>query len=192
MMGIAGADPPLDKALSFVVVGDPPVQRRHRITWRHMFGTTWNKSRRRNPTIYDPSARERKAASRSAVRAAMEEISIAAFPYFDAEEPLMLLVGFAFRRQVRRSSKKCRCEALGILQNEFRNLLQNVLLTVPHCMVPVGRTLAYQGDHYGSLGRKKMLVQSTEVIDGEISNLEIENERPQSRNIWHKNHHTQL
>jgi Holliday junction resolvase RusA-like endonuclease len=97
MMQIFGADPS-DKALSFVVVGDPPVQRRHRIAWRHMFGAcTSKKDRRRNPIIYDPSARE-KAAFRSAVRAAMEEINIAAFPYFDAEEPLMLVVGFAFAR----------------------------------------------------------------------------------------------
>ena len=94
MMEIAGADP-LDKALSFVVIGDPPVQKRHRIAWRHMFGCNSKKSRRRNPIIYDPSARE-KVAFRSALRVAMEEITIATFPYFSAEEPLILIVEFGF------------------------------------------------------------------------------------------------
>jgi Holliday junction resolvase RusA-like endonuclease len=99
MMEVVGMDP-TDKSLSFVVVGDPPVQKRHRIAWRHVFGV-WKNSKKgnhhRNPYVYDPSARE-KAAFRSAVRAAMEEIPIAAFPYFDAEQPLMLVVGFAFLR----------------------------------------------------------------------------------------------
>jgi Holliday junction resolvase RusA-like endonuclease len=94
MMEIAGADP-FDKALSFVVIGDPPVQKRHRIAWRHVLACAWKKnSHRRNPIIYDPSAKE-KVAFRSAVRAAMEEIVIATFPYFHAKEPLMLVVGFA-------------------------------------------------------------------------------------------------
>jgi Holliday junction resolvase RusA-like endonuclease len=97
MMEIAGADP-FNKALSFVVIGDPLVQKRHQIAWRHMLACAWKKnSRRRNPIIYDPSAKE-KVAFCSAVRAAMEEIAIATFPYFHAKEPLMLVVGFAFVR----------------------------------------------------------------------------------------------
>ncbi len=36
MMEVVGAEP-TDKSLSFVVVGDPPVQKRHRIAWRHVF-----------------------------------------------------------------------------------------------------------------------------------------------------------
>jgi hypothetical protein len=84
MMEIAGADP-FDKALSFVVIGDPPVQKRHQIAWRHVLACAWKKnSHRRNPIIYDPSAKE-KVAFRSAVRAAMEEIAIAIFPYFHAK-----------------------------------------------------------------------------------------------------------
>jgi Holliday junction resolvase RusA-like endonuclease len=94
MMEIAGADP-FDKALSFVVIGDPPVQKRHRIAWRHVLACAWKKNNhRRNPIIYDPSAKE-KVAFRSAVRAAMEEIAIATFPYFQAKQPLVLVVGFA-------------------------------------------------------------------------------------------------
>jgi hypothetical protein len=85
MMKVVGADP-TDKSLLFVVVGDPPVQKRHRIAWRHVFGVSQKPTNHRNiknPYVYDPSASE-KAIFRSAVRAAMEEIAIAAFPYFDA------------------------------------------------------------------------------------------------------------
>jgi hypothetical protein len=40
MMEIAGADP-FDKALLLVVIGDPPVQKRHRIAWRHVLACAW-------------------------------------------------------------------------------------------------------------------------------------------------------
>jgi hypothetical protein len=57
MMEIAGADP-FDKSLSFVVIGDPPVQKRHRIAWRHVLACAWKKnSHRRNLIIYDPSTK---------------------------------------------------------------------------------------------------------------------------------------
>jgi hypothetical protein len=105
MMEIAGADL-FDKALSFVVVGDPPVQKRHRIAWRHMLACAWKKrSCCRNPIIYNPSARE-KVAFRLVVRAAMEEIAIATFPYIREHhmpsvrtaEPPVLLPGTTQRK----------------------------------------------------------------------------------------------
>jgi Holliday junction resolvase RusA-like endonuclease len=63
-----------------------------------MLSCAWKKtSRRRNLIIYIPSAKE-KVAFCLAVRAAMEEIAIATFPYFNAQEPLILVVGFALVR----------------------------------------------------------------------------------------------
>jgi hypothetical protein len=60
MMEIAGVDPS-DKAILFVVVGDPPMQKHNQSAWRHIFRTWSNKSHCRNPIIYDPSAREKVA-----------------------------------------------------------------------------------------------------------------------------------
>jgi hypothetical protein len=86
-----------DRALSFVVVGEPPVQKPHKMGWRHLFGVLRKTNHHPIPFVEDPTAMK-KAALRSAVRAAMEEFGITNFPYFDGHEPLTMVVKFSYER----------------------------------------------------------------------------------------------
>jgi hypothetical protein len=85
-MILVGTDPS-DKARSFLL-GEPLMQKCHRIAWKFIFGRWKNCS---NPIIYDPSTIE-KAAFHLAVRAAMEELAI--FPTLTVRNCSFWLLGY--------------------------------------------------------------------------------------------------
>ena len=96
MMEVDGPDPD-EKQLTFIIEGEPKVQERHRIAWKGILGA-WRRSRRISPIIYDPSIKEKKSLF-LAVKAAMQEIEITSFPYFNANEPLVLELTFLFENK---------------------------------------------------------------------------------------------
>jgi Holliday junction resolvase RusA-like endonuclease len=84
---------PTERLLSFVVLGDPPTQQRHRMAFRRAPATNM----RMMPHIYDPSARA-KIHYAAMVRAAMYSYGLTR-PYFTEEEPLTLEVVFVLPRR---------------------------------------------------------------------------------------------
>ncbi len=93
MMEVDGPD--VDETqLTFIIEGEPKVQERHRIAWKGILGA-WRRKKRASPIIYDPSAKDKRDL-RLAVKAAMQEIEITSFPYYNADEPLVLELFFFF------------------------------------------------------------------------------------------------
>jgi Holliday junction resolvase RusA-like endonuclease len=84
MMGVEG---PSDRSISFVIVGDPPAQQRHKLAWKNL-----SVSR-----AWDPSAKPKETYVKI-VRTAMKEIGINTFPYFTQEKPIALTVRFVLPR----------------------------------------------------------------------------------------------
>jgi Holliday junction resolvase RusA-like endonuclease len=84
---------PMTISISFVMVGDPPTQKHHRMAFRRAPATQW----RMRPHIYDPSARS-KIGYAANVRTSLNEFGLT-HPYFNEEEPLTLEVVFVLPRR---------------------------------------------------------------------------------------------
>jgi Holliday junction resolvase RusA-like endonuclease len=85
---------PMTTGISFVMVGDPPTQQRHKMAFGRAPAAQW---RRMRPHMYDPSARS-KIHYASNVRMSLNEFGLTR-PYFNEQEPLFLEVLFVLPRR---------------------------------------------------------------------------------------------